>query len=78
MVELSRLAAKWWAAAKPAALAACVVLQAMSADLLFFFGLACLSIGAARAWEPLGLIVFGAFICVPMLIDRMRSRKNDS
>ena len=44
------------------------------ADTLFLASLLVMSTGFWLAWQPLGLIVFGAMICLPMLIDRMRGR----
>lgn len=45
-----------------------------SSDVIFMVGLVILSYGCWRAWEPLGLIVFGGMICLPMLIHRMRNK----
>ena len=42
------------------------------ADAIYLGSLLIMSAGFWLAWQPLGLIVFGATVCVPMLIERLR------
>jgi hypothetical protein len=43
-----------------------------AADLIYFVGMLIMCYGFSAAWEPLGPIVFGGMICLPMLIQKMR------
>ncbi len=43
-----------------------------AADLIYFAGMVVMCYGFSAAWEPLGPIVFGGMICLPMLVHRMR------
>ena len=45
---------------------------AYAADLVFFGALLVMCYGCWLAWEPLGFIVFGGMICLPMLIEKLR------
>lgn len=45
---------------------------AYAADLVFVAALFVMCYGCWLAWEPLGFIVFGGMICLPMLAEKLR------